>query len=81
MGLSRVAIVTATACGSLTASLALALASDLWAERINELVARPYLGLLSVAFVLALTALISKWALGGDRPAPGSGTTPASPQE
>jgi uncharacterized membrane protein len=78
-GLSRVAIVTATGCGSVAGSLALALASDLWADRINALVARPYLGLLSVAFVLTLTALISKWALGGgDPPPPKDGTNPAS---
>jgi predicted Na+-dependent transporter len=74
MGLSRVAIVTATACGSVAASLALALASDLWAERINALVARPYLGLLSVAFVLTLTVLISRWALGGGDPPPPDGS-------
>jgi len=73
MGLSRVAIVTATACGSGAASLALALASDLWAERVNALVARPYLGLLSVAFVLMLTVLISRWALGGGDPPPPDG--------
>jgi uncharacterized membrane protein len=74
MGLSRVAIVTATACGSVAASLALALASDLWAERINALVARPYLGLLSVAFVLTVTVLISRWALGGGDPPPPDGS-------
>jgi uncharacterized membrane protein len=71
MGLSRGAIVLATGCGSLAASLALALASDLWAERINALVARPYLGLLSVGVVLGLTVLISRWALGGRRARPG----------
>ena len=76
MGLSRLAIVTATACGSVAASLALALAGDLWAERINALVARPYLGLLSVAFVLAMTVLISRWALGGGTPR-GGGTSRA----
>jgi len=64
MGLSRIAIVTATAFGSVTASVALALASGLWAERINALAVRPYLGLVAVAFVLVLTALISRWALG-----------------
>jgi uncharacterized membrane protein len=67
MGLSRVAIVAATACGSVTASVALALAGALWAERINALAERPYLGLLAVGFVLALTMLISRWALGGRR--------------
>jgi uncharacterized membrane protein len=76
MGLSRVGIVTATACGSVAASLALALAGDLWAERINALVARPYLGLLSVASVLAMTVLISRWALGAAPPHDG-GTTRA----
>lgn len=75
MGLSRVAIVTATACGSVAASLALALASALWAERINALVARPYLGLLSVAFVLTVTVLISRWALGGGDPPPPDGSS------
>lgn len=64
MGLSRPALVAATASGSLAASLALALASDLWAERINALVARPYLGIVSVALVLGVTVLISRWALG-----------------
>jgi len=69
MGLSRKAIVMATACGSLTASVALALASNLWAERINELVTRPYLGLASVAVTLGITILISRWALGDHGPA------------
>jgi hypothetical protein len=64
MGLSRKAIVTATAFGSVVASVALALASNLWAERINALVARPYLGLASVAVALGITVLISRWALG-----------------
>ena len=67
MGLSRVTVVAATACGSITASVALALASDLWAERINALVARPHLGLVSVAVVLGLTLAISRGALGGPR--------------
>ena len=65
MGLSRVAIVAATACGAVAASVALALASDLWAERIDALAAQPYLGLTAVAAVLALTLLISRWAVGG----------------
>ncbi len=64
MGLSRVAIVTATACGSILASVTLALATGLWAERINALAVRPHLGLIVVAFVLGLTTLISRWALG-----------------
>jgi len=64
MGLTRPALVIATACGSVTASVALALASDLWAERINALVARPYLGFVSVGLVLAITLLVSRWALG-----------------
>ena len=65
LGLSRVSIVTATAFGSISASVALALASGYWAVRINELAARPYLGLMVVAVVLVLTVLVSRWALGG----------------
>lgn len=65
MGLARVAIVAATACGSITASVALALAGGLWAERIDALAAQPHLGLMLVAAVLGLTMLISRWALGG----------------
>ena len=65
MGLSRVALLAATALGSVTASVALALASGLWAERINALTRQPLLGILAVAFVLGLTMLVSRWALGG----------------
>lgn len=64
MGLSRVAVVAATACGSVVASVTLALAGDLWAERITALAARPHLGLLAAAAALGLTMLISRWALG-----------------
>ena len=64
MGLSRVALVAATGLGSVTASVALALAGELWAERINALAERPSLGLLAVALVLGLTIVVSRWALG-----------------
>jgi len=65
LGLSRTAIVAATAVGSVTASVALALASGYWAERINGLAARPYLGVLVVGTVIALTLVASRLALGG----------------
>jgi uncharacterized membrane protein len=65
LGLSRVAIVAATACGSITVSIALAVASGYWANRINDLAARPNLGLIVVATMLTLTVVTSRLALGG----------------
>lgn len=63
LGLHRVSIVTATGCGSLAGSTALALAGDYWAERINALVARPVLGLVAVVVVLGLMVAASRWLL------------------
>jgi uncharacterized membrane protein len=77
MGLSRVALLAATALGSVTTSVGLALAGGLWAERINALAERPHLGLLSVAFVLGLTVLVSRWALGGGAQHPLGGNASA----
>jgi uncharacterized membrane protein len=65
MGLSRVAIVTATGVGSFVGSTILALVSEYWAERIDALAERPLLGLLVVAVVILVSALGSRWVLGG----------------
>ncbi len=65
VGLSRVSVLTATGSGSLLASLALAFAGEVWAERINTLASEPILGIGVVALVIALTVLGSRWALGG----------------
>ena len=70
LGLSRVSIVSATAFGSAVGATALALASGIWAERINTLAARPALGLLVLAAAIALTYLGSRIALGSARKTP-----------
>jgi len=64
MGLSRVSIVSATAFGSGTSAAALALASGIWAERINALAAKPVLGVVVLVAAIALTFLGSRLALG-----------------
>jgi uncharacterized membrane protein len=65
LGLSRISIATGTAFGSVAASVTMAIVSGVWAERINELAARPNLGLIVIAIVLALTVGVSRLALGG----------------
>lgn len=65
LGLSRWAILTATACGSVTGSASLALAGDLWAERINALAGHPVLALAAVLTVATLAIVTSKWMFGG----------------
>jgi uncharacterized membrane protein len=64
LGLSRIAIVSATGFGSATSATALGLASGLWAERINALAAQPVLGVIVVALTIALTVLASTLAFG-----------------
>jgi hypothetical protein len=64
LGLSRFAILTATACGSLAGSVSMALSGDLWAERINALAERPVPALIAVVTLAALAILTSKWMFG-----------------
>ena len=64
LGLSRASIVSATGFGSAASATALALASGIWAERINTLVAEPVLGVIVVAAVVALTFIASALAFG-----------------
>jgi hypothetical protein len=64
LGLSRASIVAATAFGSAASATALALASGIWAERINALAAEPVLGALVVVAAVTLTFLGSRLALG-----------------
>jgi len=77
MGLTRGAIVASVAGGSVAGSVALALAGRLWAERINDLVSRPRLGLVVVALTVIVTVSVARWALGrpGHRAAGGEGRT------
>lgn len=65
MGLSRTAILSATGLGSLTGSTILALVGEYWAERIDALAERPFLGLAVVITVIALSTLGARWLLGG----------------
>ncbi|MBM4184171.1 MAG: small multi-drug export protein [Gemmatimonadetes bacterium] len=67
LGLSRFSIVSATGVGSATSATALALATGIWAERIDALVGQPALGSLVIAAAVALTFLGSRLALGTPR--------------
>ncbi len=69
LGLSRTAIMSAIGFGSIVGAGALALASGIWAERINALAREPLLGFVVVAVAIALTFLGSRLAFG-----PPSGT-------
>jgi uncharacterized membrane protein len=64
LGLSRASIVSATAFGSATSAGALALASGIWAERIDALAGKPVVGVLVVAAAVGLTLLGSRLAFG-----------------
>lgn len=64
LGLSRVSIVSATGCGSLVGSSALALAGDYWEERVTALAARPLLGITVVVVVVGFMILGPHLAFG-----------------
>lgn len=64
LGLSRPAIVTATVFGSVTGSIALALAGDLWAERVSTVAGHPILAVAAVLTLATLAILASKWMFG-----------------
>lgn len=65
LGLERLSIVTATAFGSAAAAVALALAGEYWAERINSVAGHPVLAVLAVLIMATLAILASKWMFGG----------------
>jgi uncharacterized membrane protein len=64
LGLTRGSIFTATAFGSATGAVSLALAGDLWAERIDAVAGHPVLAVVAVLTVAALAILGSKWMFG-----------------
>jgi len=64
LGLSRLSIVSATAFGSVVSATALALATGIWAERINALAAEPALGVAVLVGAVALTLLGGRLLLG-----------------
>ena len=64
LGLSRMSIVSATAFGSGVSATLLALATGIWAERINALAAEPVLGPAVLVAAVALTILGGKVLLG-----------------
>ncbi len=69
LGLSRTSIISATGFGSIVGASALALASGIWAKRINALAREPLLGFFVVAVVIALTFLGSRLTFGPKREA------------
>lgn len=71
LGLSRISIVSATALGSATSATALALASGIWAERIDALAADPVLGPVVLVAAVAMTFVASRLAFGSPREKPG----------
>ncbi|MGD2045439.1 MAG: small multi-drug export protein [Gemmatimonadota bacterium] len=64
LGLARRGILTATLVGSACSAVALALAGDLWAERITTVAGHPVLAVIAVLTVAALAILASKWMFG-----------------
>ena len=64
LGLTRSAIVTGTLVGSSTGAVSMALAGDLWAERIDALAGHPVLAPIAVLTAAALAILASKWMFG-----------------
>ena len=64
LGLTRRAIFTATAFGSASGAIALALAGDYWAERISAIAGHPVLAVVAVVTLAALAILASKWMFG-----------------
>jgi uncharacterized membrane protein len=67
LGLSRLNIVSATAAGSVVSATALALATGIWAERINALAAEPALGAAVLVGAVTLTILGGRILLGSGR--------------
>jgi uncharacterized membrane protein len=64
LGLSRWAILSATAVGAGAGAVALALVGDYWAERIDALAGHPFLAVASVVTLAALAILASRWMFG-----------------
>jgi hypothetical protein len=64
LGLNRLSIITATLFGSGSAAIALGLAGDYWAERINAIAGHPVLAVIAVVTTAALAILASKWMFG-----------------
>ena len=76
LGLERTGIVSATAFGSAAAAVALGLAGDYWAERINAVAGHPVLALVAVVTTAALAILASKWMFGERRDDETTGDSP-----